>query len=166
MKKKVIITLVIIGSIYISILLVDIINIKVFNSPPVFAKLTMQVKCPGGARVYYGLGYKIIECNRQTGEKNFYIGSYNLQDKCNCWTITPKPDDYIIVNETEICADALEEIYSDEKYIYYLPCISSANIYVKYNNGNKINIKDVLEQKLLTIDELIEKGLQVHKYEI
>jgi len=165
-KKKLIITLVILGLIYISILLVDIIKIKAFNSSPIFAKLTIQVKCPGGARIYYGLGYKIIECNRQTGEKNFYIGSYNLEDKCNCWTMNPNPEDYIIVDETEMCAEALEEIYTDDKYKYYLPCISSANIYIKYNDGNKINIKDVLEQKILTIDELIEKGLQVHKYEL
>lgn len=67
------------------------------------------------------------------------------------------------VDETTICAQALEEIYRDDKYIYYLPCIKSETVFLKYNNGEKINIKKALDDEKITIDKLIKEGLKVYK---
>jgi len=148
------------------------IDIKVFNefnNEPIFAKRFVYSKCPDCARSYYGLGYKIVICGMENN-KELHLGFYNINhDVCEKWANAEDAiihNDYVIVDETEICADALEEIYNDELYVYYLPCIKSGNIYLKYNSGDKIYLRDALEQKQVTIEELIEKGLKVYKEDI
>ena len=70
-----------------------------------------------------------------------------------------------IVDTTETCAEALEKIYETEKYTYSLPCIKSNNIKIIFKDGSEYTLKEVLENNILTIDELIETGLKVYKEE-
>lgn len=73
---------------------------------------------------------------------------------------TPKIE---IIDATYTCAQSLEKFYEDDKYIYSFPCIKSSSMYVKFENGNKMLIKDALESKKVTIEELLDAGLEVHK---
>lgn len=68
---------------------------------------------------------------------------------------------FTIDDRTEICAQALELIYSDDENSYYLSCIKSGTIYLVYTDGTEITLKDALEQNAVTMDELMKAGLSV-----
>ena len=68
-----------------------------------------------------------------------------------------------IIDATYTCAPSPEKFYEDEEYIYSFTCVKSQSIYVKFENGNKMLIVDALETKKVTIKELIDAGLEVHK---
>ena len=70
-----------------------------------------------------------------------------------------------IIDATYACANSPEKFYEDDKYIYSFPCVKSSSIYVKFENGNKMLIVDALEADKVTIDELIDAGLEVYKQE-
>lgn len=70
-----------------------------------------------------------------------------------------------IIDATYTCAQALEQFYEDDNYTYSFPCVKSSSMYVKFENGNKMLIVDALEAKKVTIDELIDAGLEVYKQE-
>ena len=74
-------------------------------------------------------------------------------------------EDYTIVDTTEICAEALEEIYKDDSYTYYLPCMKSDNIFLKWKSGVMTKMMDELKSGNVTIKSLINHGLKVYKYE-
>ena len=67
-----------------------------------------------------------------------------------------------IVDTTDVCAEALEEIYRDDENIYYLPCIKSANITIKLADGNEYPLRVALENELVTIAELRTLGLSMY----
>ena len=68
-----------------------------------------------------------------------------------------------IIDATFSCAEALEQFYEDDKYIYSFPCVQSKSVYVKFENGNKMLVIDAISEEKVTIDELIEAGLNVRK---
>lgn len=70
-----------------------------------------------------------------------------------------------IIDATYTCVKSPEKFYEDDLYIYSFPCIQSKSMYVKFKNGNKMLIVDALEAKKVTIEELIEAGLEVYKQE-
>lgn len=70
-----------------------------------------------------------------------------------------------IIDATYMCNNSLEKFYEDDKYTYFFPCVKSSSVYVKFNNGNKILVVDALEEKKVTIDELIDAGLKIYKKE-
>ena len=70
-----------------------------------------------------------------------------------------------IIDATYSCANSPETFYEDDKYIYSFPCVKSSSIYVKFENGNKMLIIDALEAEKVTIDELIDAGLEVYEQE-
>ncbi len=70
-----------------------------------------------------------------------------------------------IIDATYMCNDSAETFYEDDEYIYYFPCVKSKSVYVKFKNGNKILVVDALEEKKVTINELIKAGLTVYKKE-
>lgn len=70
-----------------------------------------------------------------------------------------------IIDATYSCVNSPEKFYEDEKYIYLFPCVKSSSIYVKFENGNKMLVVNALEEKKVTIDELIKAGLEVQKKE-
>jgi hypothetical protein len=70
-----------------------------------------------------------------------------------------------IIDATYSCAQSLEKFYEDDKYIYYFPCVQSGSVYVKFENGNKMLVVDALEEEKVTIEELLDAGLEVRKQE-
>lgn len=71
-----------------------------------------------------------------------------------------------IIDATYACSSVPEKFYEDNEYAYYFTCSKSESMFVKFSNGNKMLIKKALEEKKVTIDELIKAGLNVYKEEI
>ena len=72
--------------------------------------------------------------------------------------------DYVIENETKKCDDGEEFLYEDDNYKYYLPCKSSYDIYLQWDDGARDLVKDALNNKKVNIDSLTEHGLKVIKH--
>ena len=70
-----------------------------------------------------------------------------------------------ILDATYACNESLEKFYEDKEYTYYFPCVKSSSIYVKLENGNKMLVVDALDEKKVSINELIDAGLEVVKKE-
>ena len=66
-----------------------------------------------------------------------------------------------IIDTTESCAEELEEIYRDNKTVYYLPCVKSKNITIRLADGNEYPLRVALENELVTIAELKTLGLKM-----
>ena len=58
--------------------------------------------------------------------------------------------------------DAMEFIYEDSDYRYYLTSIRSDKIMLTFESGERISLKNAIEQQKIGIDDLILNGLQVH----
>jgi len=52
------------------------------------------------------------------------------------------------------CAEALEKIFEDYENEYYLNCIKSSHIIVKYENGYEEDIKEALRSRRISIKDL------------
>lgn len=57
------------------------------------------------------------------------------------------------------CAMALEKIFEDGKNEYYLSCIKSGYIIVKYENGYEENVKSALKNGNITMQDLDRFGI-------
>ena len=68
-----------------------------------------------------------------------------------------------IFDATFACTQSIEKFYEDDKYTYSFPCVKSNSVYVKLENGNKMLVTSALEAKKITIDELIDAGLEIYK---
>ncbi len=69
-----------------------------------------------------------------------------------------------IIDATYSCVKYKEKIYEDDEYIYYSPCQNSNSLFVKFKDTNsKILVKNALEEKKVTIKELLDAGLDVEK---
>ncbi len=68
-----------------------------------------------------------------------------------------------IIDATITCPQSLEKFYEDSNYTYYFNCIKSSSVFVKFPNGNKMLVVDALKENKVTIDELINAGLEVYK---
>lgn len=69
----------------------------------------------------------------------------------------------VIIDATYTCTKTPEKFYEDDKYVYSFPCVKSSSMYVKFENGNKMLIVDALSAEKVTIDELLDAGLEVYK---
>ncbi len=76
--------------------------------------------------------------------------------------INKSNNDFKIVDETGVCATALETIYEDEHYRYNLGCLSSSTVFVVFNNGEKITMKKALNEKKITLADLIKKNYTLY----
>ena len=77
--------------------------------------------------------------------------------------ILSKKDKIKIIDATYQCANSMEKFYEDDKYVYYCPCTKSSSVFVKFSNGNKMLVKEALDDNKVTISELISAGLEVKK---
>ena len=137
---------------------VDINRTNSFKNP-IFARENGYM---GSMTRYDGLGYKIgLEKNANTDQVSY--GQMTILGRLVAGGVQDFINEFTIIDETEVCDQALEEIYRDDEYIYYLPCIKSSTIFLKYNNGEKTNIKKALDGEKVTIDKLIKEGLNVYK---
>ena len=65
----------------------------------------------------------------------------------------------------EVCADALEEFYQDDKYKYSFPCMMSSKIIVYFNDGTQEYVRDALNKKDITINDLDKYKIKYLKQE-
>lgn len=65
----------------------------------------------------------------------------------------------IIDKSSDNCPQAIEYYYEDNNYRYYFTCVISGSIFVKIDN-QEYNIKYALNNKIVTMDELIEAGFK------
>jgi len=136
MKKKTIL-IVITSIVLISIIFASIDYFRTrADKLPIFAIRTNQYR-DGGSADYIGLGYKIIKCNTLSGDKSFHFGFYNISvdNVCN-----NDPNYFTIVDETEMCATALELVYADDDYKYYFECIKSDTVFIVFEDGTRMSI--------------------------
>lgn len=64
---------------------------------------------------------------------------------------------YTIYDYSEDCDNAEELIYEDKQYKYYLDCIKSDKVFIEFTtSNNKITLKEALNKKYITPDELLE----------
>lgn len=68
-----------------------------------------------------------------------------------------------ILDATYICSESLEKFYEDDDYTYYFPCVKSSSVYVKFEDGTKVLVVDALNDKKVTIKELIDADLEIIK---
>lgn len=78
-------------------------------------------------------------------------GNYNLVDKTK--------------NKLNFsCAEALEEFYEDDNYIYYWSCIKNQYMVVKYNDGTEEAISQALLKGHIDIQILDKFNISYIKY--
>ena len=65
----------------------------------------------------------------------------------------------------DVCADALEEFYQDDKYKYSFPCMMSSKIIVYFNDGTQEYVRDALNKKDITISDLDKYKIKYLKEE-
>lgn len=70
-----------------------------------------------------------------------------------------------ISKSDEVCADALEEFYQDDKYKYSFPCMMSSKIIVYFNDGTQEYVRDALNKKDITINDLDKYKIKYLKEE-
>lgn len=143
MKKVLIIIGVIIG-----IVLLDSIQALVFDNNPL---LKIREHYNGGKLNYKDKGILVDTYCGVNGKKDTVIKGFSYS--------LPFEDTYEIVDTTKDipdfgCDTALEEIYEDEDYIYYLPCMKSQYIEVRYNNARKEKLISALANGNISIGDL------------
>lgn len=75
-----------------------------------------------------------------------------------------KDNKITIIDKTEgACADALLYFYKDSEYNYYFDCLKEIYIQV---DGNQYEVSYALKNKVVTINELAEAGLEFSKEKI
>jgi len=158
MKKGIKTTLIVIG-ILAGIILIDSTQALVFDNNPL---IKIRDYYNGGQLQYKDKGifvdtYCGINGNKDTVIKGF---SYSLSFETT----------YQIVDTTKSmkdfsCAEALEEIYEDEQYVYYLGCMKSQYIEVRYNNGRVEKLISALANGNISIGDLNKFNISYIKYE-
>lgn len=145
MKKFLKVTLIILGVIVL-ILVLDFSSILLKNKP-IFAIRK------GPPYKYVGLFYDTFAC------PEYPMAQIKMKGSKFLCAVTK--EDFIIVDEVKVCDEALEEIYDDGVNKYYLSCIKSDNVYIKFDSGRKIKIRKALEDKTVTINDIINKGYSI-----
>lgn len=77
---------------------------------------------------------------------------------------TPQPLTWSVVSNYGSCVQTVTKVYEDSKYNYYVsnPCIANLT-YIEYSNGERYTVSEVLTNKKLTVDQLINKGINITK---
>jgi len=151
MKEKLKIVLIIIGLIF-SIIIVDSGYALLFDHSP-------MIKIQTRGMVDHGIFVDTYHCGN--GKNDTVIKGFSYSCSYD--------GDYIIVDtSTEIknftCAEALEQIYEDGEYIYYLNCLKSKYIEVRYDNNEVENIREALNNRHIEIGDLDKFKITYIKY--
>lgn len=153
--KIIIITLVVI----VLVILIDTIQALVFNNSPI---LKIKEHYNGGMLYCKDVGMLVDTYHCVSGKKHTVVkgASYSCSFS----------NDYVIVDTTKeikdfSCAEALEEIYEDTNYTYYLTCMKSQYIKVRYDDGNEISIVPALNMGYVEIGDLDKFEISYIKYE-
>ena len=132
----------------------------------------------GGSIEWHSLTYSITKVHKMSSFQNYKVGyetgivvkifNKTIYDNTK-YEYTEK---YIIVDSSKdikefACDDALEEIYKDDSFIYYLPCIKSEYIKViDTSNKEERNIKEALQNATINIKDLERFNIEYLKVAI
>ena len=155
MKKGLQVTI-FIGILFILLLSFDYIKVKFLNQKPV---LYYSLKKDNGY-IYTSFLYKLWICKNENGDYENHVGSKAEKYYCPVYK-----NEIIIIDKTKECTLMLEAFYEDDNYKYFIPCTDSMLIYIKINNSLEIKLIDALNEKKVTIEEVIEAGLEIIKEE-
>lgn len=152
------VTFIVIG-IIVAIILLDSLQALIFDNSPI---LKIRDHYNGGQLYYKDKGILVDTYCGVNGRKDTVIKgfSYSLSYE----------NDYEIVDTSKENQDisfamALELIYEDEQYYYYLPCIKSQYIEVRFDNGKKYNIIAALGNGYVNIGDLDKFNIDYIKEE-
>ena len=62
----------------------------------------------------------------------------------------------------DTCAQAIENYYEDDEYIYYFDCIKSNFVFININ-GSEYLLKEALNNKIVTVNELEDNNIILSK---
>lgn len=85
----------------------------------------------------------------------------NLDDDVQTSMYIPIVSEYNLVDKSEGCDKALELIYETSTTAYFLNCFKSNSIYLEYADGTIITLREALDGEKVTIESLINHGLEV-----
>ena len=159
MKKFIKIFLIIIGIIILSII-IDLVCIFTINRP-IFA---IKDDCDCLYSVYRGLFYDTYNCPEYSVPQIKSKGT-----KFSCAISRSDIGDVVdIVDTTKdikdfVCAEALEEFYSDDNYAYYWECIKDKYMIVRYESGFEETISSALRNGTIDISDLDRCGISYIK---
>lgn len=97
--------------------------------------------------------------NNNNENKNNNIKDNPIIDETIEDTIISNNKITIIDRSSDNCPQAIEYYYEDNEYKYYFTCIISGSIFVKVD-GVEYNIKTALNNKIVTMNDLIEAGFK------
>jgi hypothetical protein len=155
MEKKSKIILIILGVLVLCFVL-DFASIFIFKKP-IFA---VNSNCKCGYTMYQGLLYNTYKCpGNSSPQVKFKWTKYNCSTNNSVVDIIDTTKNIKDFN----CAEALESIYTDKNYTYYLPCIKSKYIIVKYEDGQEETIVKALKNGNISIKDLDEYDIEYYK---
>ena len=149
MKKGARLFLIIFLLIFIIVIL-DMVYILKFSKPLFILNKTHHLTCD----IYEGLLYNIYDCAEYNKPKfRFKWQKYEFNNYSSYFDV---------IDESKSCDNKEEEIYRDKENIYYLPCSKSEYIKIKFSNGDTYKLKEAIEKKLVTMDDLIKNNLELN----
>lgn len=102
---------------------------------------------------YYGFIYQI---KYTSDSKTFLIFNYKLEEK----KLEIKKVFEVIDKSKEVCTPSQDYFYQDKEYRYYFNCVKE--YYIKIGKV-EYTLKNALENNLITINDLQEKGIAFEK---
>ena len=66
-----------------------------------------------------------------------------------------------IIDESKCSLQALEKIHEDSAYTYFLPSMKSSQIFLEFENGQRISLAKALKNGMASVDSLKQGGLKI-----
>ena len=156
MKKFIKIFLIIIGIIILSII-IDLVCIFTINRP-IFA---IKTRTP---YTYIGIFYDTYNCPEYSVPQ---IKAKGTKFSCSISRVDIGSVVEIVDTTKDIkdfvCAEALEEFYSDDTYAYYWECIKDKYMIVRYESDFEETISSALKNGTINISDLDRYGISYIK---
>ena len=121
--------------------------------------LAIKNKLDGENKYYKSLLYDVYYCTMEDGSFERIMLKPNTDYKCREIFYN---DFEIIYEDKDTYDPSVEEVeifYEDEDYTCTFKGNRSDKVFLKYNNGDYINIKNALRRNDVNIETLIEKGI-------
>ncbi len=115
---------------------------------------------------YNGVLYDVYYCPEYSTPQIHFKGS---KFKCSVNSSSMKVvkiDDTTKYIDDFVCAEMLEEFYSDEKYHYYFSCVKNEYIIAQYEDGSTEPVSDALKKGNIKISDLDLYNISYYKYNI
>lgn len=163
--KKIIKYITIIAIVLVSLIVLDTLSAVAFNNSTIIHKTYQELD--EDSWVDKGLIIDTYYCTKETDiiEVSHHIKGHKFS--CPVDNIEEQVGEYKIIDkvleESMMCAEALELFYQDEEYSYYFSCMKSSNIIVKYNDGIEIPVKQALKENKITIKDLDRFNIAYYK---